>query len=374
MTAKKQNSLSSSAQGAKDKLKEFQKLIQPEIETYFDEQIEKVDEYFTPHSKFTVEVLRDYTERGGKRLRGSFVYYVYQMYGGDKLKEAMKMAIVIEIVHAYALLHDDFMDISPTRRHGPSGHVMFQHYFEKNGLQGMDPEHWGNCMAVMTGSIGFHMAMQLLNSLSFSPETRVMLSDYLNRNAEVTYHGQIADVINPILQKVGEEDIINTLRWKTGVYTYQNPIHNGAIMAGIVKKEDLDALTEYAIPAGIAFQIQDDILGLYGEEDNTGKSATSDLEEGKYTLLVHKVFEKGSKEQVARLKEALGNEDISKELHNDVKQIVEETGSLKYSRELAHKFVKEAQDTLKRNRKPSWQEDGYNYLKGIADYMIERDV
>ncbi len=362
-----------SVQTAKEMLFSFKKRLAPKIDEYFQSELTRVRSLYPATSIKGIEVYRDITFRGGKRGRAAFSYYVYKMYGGEQDDEAMKMGLVLELVHSYILLLDDFMDRSATRRFGPTAHEMLKKYFVERGFVGGDSQHFGDSLAVTIGTMGFHMAMQQLMDLDFEKPILKALSDNLNQKIEITDHGQVSDIVNTYNPSVTEHDVLKMLEWKTGVYTYENPIHTGAIMAGHGDQSELDRLSEYAIPAGIAFQIQDDILGIFGSPDDTGKSVMDDIREGKYTLLVHYALEKGSAQQIKILRAALGNSEINNEEYEAVKTVLVNTGSLEYSKKTARTLVEKAKQSLEKNRSSQWHQEGYDYLLGIADYMIVRE-
>lgn len=352
----------------------YQQTINPLIKDFFSKEKIKIKNNFPDSSYKAIEVFEDICTRGAKRARGAFSYYVYKMYGGQNDSEALKMGIVLELTHAYLLLLDDFMDKSETRRGAKTAHVLMQDYYSKQNFRGGDPAHFGDSIAVTIGAAGFHMAMQLLMSLDFPKEILVALSNNLNEKIEITAHGQITDVVNASNPNVTEEDVLKMLEWKTGVYTYENPIHTGAIMAGQNGPKELSKLSEYALPAGIAFQIQDDILGIFGNSGDTGKSVYDDLREGKYTLLIHHALEVGSEPQKEVLKMNLGNPNIGDKELNDVKTILLESGSLDYSKKVANELVLKAKNSLIKNKSSKWRQEGFDYLVGIADYMIDRKL
>jgi len=359
---------------AKKVLEDFQKQINPLINEYFDKKILEAEKIYPQTALEALKVYRDVTTRGAKRARAAFAYMTYKMYGGTNLDEALKMGIVLELVHSYLLILDDFMDDSNIRRGDPTAHIMFKDYAKKHNFQSMDKSHFGESLAVTIAAAGFHMAMQILNELKFNDDVIERLSQNLNQKIEITAYGQIIDVANAASQNSSEEDVLKMLEWKTGVYTYENPIHIGAIMAGADSPKELKALSEYAIPAGIAFQIQDDILGVFGKEEELGKSVKSDIAEGKYTLLVNYALEKGDSVQQEFLRSMLGNKSISDKELEQVRDIFISTKALERSREKAHELVLKAKGSLVKNHNPIWKSEGLDYLNGIAEYMIERKL
>ena len=365
--------LSESAIKGKKTLREFQTIFEPVIETYFQEQIQKVKiKYDNKYSTHAAEVIQDICTRDAKRVRASFIYYVYQMFGGTNLDLALQMGVVIELIHAYLLIIDDFMDNSDKRRGGPTVHKVYEVYHKENKLKGEDSRYFGNAISADLGIMTAHMAFELLSKLNVDAKTLQKLNENLNEKLVITTHGQLIDTINAAETTVTEENIMKTFEWKTGVYTFENPIHVGAILAG-VKDETLKKLSEFAIPGGISFQVQDDILGMFGDANVMGKSAMDDLQEGKYTLLIHKALENGDEKQKEIINKYLGKEDLTIEEHEKVKKVIIETGSLDYSKNLAQNLVKQAKDSLAKNREPNWGTVGFDYLNNITNYIIERE-
>jgi len=143
----------------------------------------------------------------------------------------------------------------------------------------------------------------------------------------------------------------------------------GAIAAG-ASDEQLKILSAYAIPLGMAFQIKDDILGMFGSEVKLGKPADSDIKEGKKTLLISKAIENSNKEQMEFIKNALGNKNITEKELIKLREIIKQTGSLSYSDNLAEKLVKKAKDAIENS---GLNKGGKEFLFDIADYIIKRD-
>ena len=322
----------------------------------------------------TVYLLDKFNETvssNGKRVRGSFVYFTYKMLGGKDLSTALDLASIAEIIQAYILIMDDFMDKSPTRRGVKTVHEKAKDFFIDNNYLTGDPFHFGNTISALCCFYGNHMAMEAICQLNSQPHTLNRLIKNLNNNLYKTAIGQTIDITNAAKVYIPEKYILDMLEWKTAVYTYQNPIHMGAILAGADDKL-LDQLTEFAIPAGIAFQIQDDILGMFGEPDETGKSNMDDLKEGKITLLTNHLLLNGSETQKEILKKYLGNPNINEDNLREVQNILIDAGSLEYSKNKASELVKEAKDKLNSIKKPTWDEESFIFISDMFDYMINR--
>ena len=365
--------LSTTAKKGSQTIKEFQTLFEKHIKKYFDEQLVRIEKEFdNGYSKYCIELYKEMCTRKAKRLRASFIYYVYKMLNGANATTAIEMGIIIELMHANWLIIDDFMDLSDTRRGGAAAHKILSQYHKDHNFKNLDSDHFGDAIAVNIGVAGIFMATNLLLGLDLENGITRELAKNISQKMEITAHGQITDVFNAVGIQVSEENVLKMLKWKTGVYTYENPIHLGAIMAG-ANEDALKKLSEYAIPGGISFQIQDDILGMFGDSEVMGKSAMDDLKEGKYTLLIHKALENADEKQREILNKQVGNRNLTSEEHELVKKIIEDTGSLEYSKLKAKELVEQAKQSLVKNYNPMWNQEGLDYLNNIADYVIERD-
>jgi geranylgeranyl diphosphate synthase type I len=299
------------------------------------------------------------------------LYYGYQLLGGEDLESALEASMSVELVHTALLMHDDFMDADKIRRGQPTSQVVFQKQHQENNWRG-DPVHFGEAMAVDVGDIALLAGYEILASSNFPPQRRLKAMQSMLRGIVNTGIGQAFDLS---LQAAGgyEKDVFD-LHWaKTAIYTYENPLHVGAILAG-AKKSDLALLSQYARSGGVAFQLQDDILGLFGNPQETGKSDNSDLVQGKVTQLVVKAIELADSKQKQTLLELWGKEDLSESEAEQIRKIVKDTGSLEHSRSSAIKFAQEARVITTSMRKLGWNKEAVDYLEGIAVYMIERSV
>jgi geranylgeranyl diphosphate synthase, type I len=356
---------------AKENLLKFKPRVEEVINKVFASELEVTKE-FTPDAIEYITELKNVTLVGGKRLRGAFVYYSYLMNGGTDLEAILKISAAIEILHAFLLVEDDFMDIAATRRGYPTIHNTYANK-HKDLHYKKDSSHFGNAVAVNVGIIGDHLALNTINNSDFPLELRQKAQTRINRQIITTGHGQIHDILNEARSDLTEEDILNVLYWKTGIYTYDNPIHVGAIFAG-VNGLHLTDLSKYAIPGGVAFQIQDDILGSFGDSGKTGKPDDSDIKEGKQTLLTFKAYEKANKAQKEVLDNVLGNHKASDSDIEEVRKIFINTGALQYSKDKALELVTSAKQALFDSKKDFWVQEGMDFLIGIADYMIDRDL
>jgi geranylgeranyl diphosphate synthase, type I len=310
---------------------------------------------------------------GGKRLRGAFVYYSYLMHGGKDFEEILKVSALIEVLHSYLLTHDDIMDKSAIRHRKPTIHKIYQNNIKSQNKFYRDSRHFGESVGINIGDILSHISMYRLTETNFDDHLKIKTLSKLNRAFADTGYGQLIDVFGEIIPEADENHVMLVHYYKTGKYTYENPLHIGATLAG-AKEEDLKVLTDYAIPGGIAFQIQDDILGMFGDEYRIGKPANSDLKEGKKTLLIIKALENADEKQKEIIEKNLGNTFLKKQDLEDVRKVIIDTGSLEYSKKTALDLVTKAKNALAKNANPSWIGEGRDFLDAVADYMIKRDL
>ncbi len=352
----------------------FVEKIDPELKKYFDIELKKVfgvSDSEKALSKHILEHIKEHDLRPAKRLRGSFIYYGYRLFKSDKEDELMKAAMSIELIHTALLMHDDFMDQDDTRRGKPTSHEYYKKYHQDNNFR-FEPQHYGESMAVTVGDTALMLGFEILGRCDFDSEHRLAALNRTFRGITNTTYGQTYDITLEGKGIATEKDITDLHLAKTAIYTYENPLHIGAILAG-ANEDDLEIISKYAIPGGVGFQLQDDMLGLFGDTEKTGKPAHSDLRQGKMTLLIVKALEWANSKQKEKLLSIWGKHDLSDEEADEARQIVKDTGSLDYSIKVAHDWVKKAQEAIPFMLNAKWNKESVNFLDGIAQYMVERD-
>ncbi len=353
-------------QKAKKILQDYVPVIDKRLTAYFDEEI-KLGFGFNARQKEMVRELLEHSKehnlRASKRLRGSFVNYGYLLKNTEIDNTIWNAAIGVELVHTALLMHDDFMDQDNIRRGGPTTHKYYETKFQQN-------LHLGESMAVTAGDAILCMGFELLQSCGNTPALKQMLRGITN-----TAYGQAYDLALEAFPTWTEDDVITLHKAKTAIYTYQNPLFIGAYLAGIENQEVFDALREYSMDGGVAFQLQDDILGVFGTPEKTGKSADSDLLQGKCTLLVLKVFDNGTTNQKIALKKVWGKKKATRQNLDKAKQAIIDSGSYEYSKETAKEYARKAAKSAAKLRKiPGLNSEAIDYIQGIAEYMVIREV
>ncbi len=225
---------------------------------------------------------------GGKYVRSTFMY-VGWLCGADENDEAVRASASLELLHAFALIQDDVMDGSPLRRARPSAHVSFGRWHREHGLAG-SADRFGESAAVLLGDLCLVWAEQMLRRSGVGQHALARVwPRYDDMRTELAI-GQFADLVNSSHTLPTLEEVLDVLRRKSGNYTVRRPLEIGAAMAGC-DDAVVDALSSYGAAIGEAFQLRDDILGVFGTPSLTGKSAGTDMEERKATSVIVAAYE-----------------------------------------------------------------------------------
>lgn len=350
---------------AKDYLKNYIKQSNPFLKTFFGELIATTKKI----SPVISEMMRRYQRfaSGGKKHRGALIVLGYDCFGGQNRTEIVKTSLCIEITHAFLLMHDDVMDQDFLRRKQPTIHKQYEALAKEEKLN-KDPEFYGLCMAMDLGDIGMYLGQQILSQADFLDSFKIRALKRFNRTILETAYGQALDITYESYPKVTEEDVLRVHSLKTANYSATLSLQIGAILAGADDRA-VDDLVKYGYPAGLAFQIRDDEIGLFGEEKTIGKPVGSDVKEGKITILRIKALEKANDQDRKFLNHAYGNRQIKPEEVARVREITLKTGAYDYSRQLGGHFVAQAKKQVSEiTQDPKLRDTLYH----LADFMVER--
>lgn len=350
-------------------LKSFKARIDPRIAAYFDSAIEEAKKEDDLIAEALLAV-KELALAGGKRLRPAFMYHGYRAAGGDDDERILDTAVAVELLHLFLLVHDDIIDRDDMRHGIPSLHRRYAEIGRRHFSDG-DADHFGVSIALIMGD----MLMAFGNDIIFRsgfPHDRVFRAlSTLQKTVSYTVIGQGRDIYMEYKKSATEDEILSMYRNKTARYTVEGPLHLGAILAG-ASEEMLERLSAYALPLGVAFQIRDDILGIFGTEAKLGKPVGSDIEEGKLTILVSKVLEAGSKGEISELRRvlALGGSLTPDDVER-FREIVRDTGSLSYAEEMMGRLIAEGIEALGKveDMDPASRE----FLFGVANYLAKRE-
>lgn len=357
--------------GALKQLSEHKNDIDSLINVFCDDLLRQTEQNFTPYSRDAVEVLTSLLKRGGKRTRGALVICGYKMLGGTDYQMILRAAVATEIIHAYLLIIDDIADNSLTRRGDLTAHESMKNYHKTHDMLG-DSNHFGRSIAMHAGLTGCHEAFKQVSQLDVADDIKNRATTVLHENLLTTINGQYNDIFNESLRNVGEDQVLRVLTWKTAYYSFLSPLQFGAMLAG-AKFEQLEVLKDYSVNSGLAFQITDDILGTFGNEFESGKSAKDDLREGKQTILVAYAMQKATPEQKNRFKNLLGKANLTDDEHDEAKKIIQQTGALNYAKSLAKKYAQQAAAALS-FVPDNWQTEQVDFLRDLTEYIVSRGV
>jgi len=258
---------------------------------------------------------------GGKRLRPAFCFWGFVGAGGDPTDELVVDAgAALELLHAFALFHDDVMDGSLTRRGEPTTNAKFEARHGADNLAG-ESRRFGDGVAILVGDLAYVYSDQLMRNAS--PQAWTIWNEL---RIELNF-GQYLDMLGSAMNERRREKAERICRYKSGKYTIERPLHLGALLAAPTRDDLIPVLSTYGLPLGDAFQMRDDVLGAFGDTAITGKPVGDDLREGKPTPLMAIATARANVVQLKEL-QLVGNQDLTPEHIARVQQVIRETGAL----------------------------------------------
>jgi len=372
--------------------------------------------------------------QGGKRLRPALVYYTYRACGGRSDRLVMPLALATEFLHTYLLIHDDIMDHAEVRRGQPAAHARFRDLHRAGGLRG-DADDFGRSVAILLGDLAHTYAVELFTGVAVRPDPAAApatphwleLNRCFSLMCEEVIGGQYlefllahrglpepasgpaglrsgspaADAAPTAAQAIRESELLRVLRLKSGRYTAERPIQLGALLAG-APPELRAELSRYGTAVGEAFQLQDDLLGLFGDPATVGKPVGDDLREGKFTFLIHHALVNGSPSDRQLVAGALGDPNLTAAEVARVQLALERTGARRAVTSMIAERLAEARRSLAAltaltaptavaalaplmthappsapapdGRRPdSGAPEGLRFLAGLLDFLWERE-
>ena len=306
---------------------------------------------------------------GGKRLRPALVYYAYRACGGTADDEVLPLALSTELLHTYLLIHDDIMDHAELRRGLPAAHVRFRDAHRSHGYHG-DAEDFGRSVAILLGDLAQSWAVELAAGVSTGRGAAGReLARTVAAMCQEVIGGQYLELLVAQRRAATEEELLRVLRLKSGRYTAERPIQLGALLAG-APPATLAALSRYGATLGEAFQLQDDLLGMFGDPATVGKPVDADLKEGKFTFLIHHALTHATPEQRRTLEAALGAAGATPEETAAALRVLAETGARDAVGAMIGDRLRAAHAAL---AAADLQQEGRLFLAGLIDYLRGRE-
>jgi geranylgeranyl diphosphate synthase type I len=298
--------------------------VQKALDGFLAEQVSILDGISEELSALT-DALTDLAA-GGKRLRPAFCYWGYRGAGGEDGEQVVVAAAALELFQACALIHDDVMDGSDTRRGQPAVHRRFASLHRTEAWTG-DPEAFGMGAAVLLGDLSLSWSDEMLGRSGLPVDQLVSGHRVYAEMRTELMGGQYLDLLEQARGGGSIERALRVARYKSAKYTIEKPLHLGAVLAG-ADQAVLDGYSAYGLPLGEAFQLRDDVLGVFGDPAVTGKPAGDDLREGKRTALVAMALETADRAQAAVVRRHLGDPHLTPEGVTALRTVLQETGAL----------------------------------------------
>ncbi|MCT6782280.1 polyprenyl synthetase family protein [Streptomyces sp. CS7] len=339
---------------------------------YLEERLLEAEAIDTQFAKDVAERVRSLALRGGKRLRAQFAWWGWRASGGDVagpgMQSALRLGAALELIQTCALIHDDVMDGSSLRRGAPSLHVDFATDHMRSGLRGDHVAH-GRASAILAGDLALAWADDLVADIEADTPTRKrILALWRSMRAEMVA-GQYLDMYAQADSSSSQDRALHIALLKTSLYTVERPLALGAVLGG-ADEGTISALRSAGRSAGIAFQLRDDLLGVFGDPSETGKPVGEDIRSGKLTYLTataRSLSEStGDANSRSALSRAIGNPEISDADLNRLREILERTGAQGRTEAEIYRLLSHSEEELFRASLPSLVSRHLSTLMGIS--------
>jgi geranylgeranyl diphosphate synthase type I len=282
--------------------------------------ISEIDDQLIPIADSLKEYLAE-----GKRFRPLFALIGFLGANGSLNQNVYQAACALEFLQASALIHDDLMDGSDTRRGKPAIHKQF-----------------GDAAAILIGDLALVWNEQTLHKSGLGSPAVNSIHDIMRTELMA---GQFLDVYEQTQKSYSVERSLKIARYKSGKYSIERPLHYGAALANPSNLESFyNIFSEYGLPLGEAFQLRDDLLGVFGNSAETGKPSGDDLREGKRTALVAYAYDRGNDAIKKLIETKLGTNDVS-----DLADAILQSGAVTHVEDLIEKLAEEALDAIERD-------------------------
>lgn len=271
--------------------------------------------------------LREFLDAGGKRLRPVLCVIGWHAAGGHgDTGPVVGTAAALEMFHAFCLIHDDIMDHSVSRRGRPTVHHALAARHPDRPGRGHDTTWLGTSGAILVGDMALAWSDELLDAAALPSSRLAEVRRVIHAMREEVIHGQYLDLLAPLGAATDLNTALTVIRYKTAKYTIERPLHTGAVLAGAGRPLRA-ALSRFALPLGEAFQLRDDLLGVFGNPHQTGKPVLDDLREGKHTALLALAHQRATPAQQALLAQLVGDSALDEDGAARIRQVLEAAGA-----------------------------------------------
>jgi geranylgeranyl diphosphate synthase type I len=345
----------------------FRDRVQRALDAFLDGQAEGLAPLGPDAARLLAEARTSVA--GGKMFRASFCWWGHRAVAAPADEDAVVRACAaLELLHASALVHDDYMDASDSRRGRPSTHRTFEREHRAARWRG-DPEQYGASGAILLGDLLLSWSDELLRRCGLPPETVTSALDVFDLCRTEVIAGQFLDVSAQARGHADVDTAMTVLRYKSAKYSVERPLHLGAALAG-GSASTLAELTAFGLPLGEAFQLRDDLLGVFGDPATTGKPAGDDLVEGKRTVLVALALDSAAAQDAALLDRSLGR-TLSDDEVERLRQVIDGSGARGQVEAVIDQLTATAVAALDR---ASIDDEAREVLRSLAEAVTHRVV
>lgn len=319
-------------------------------------------------SEKCLDQILEYSMRPSKRIRGSLCAYIYDSSVSAHLtQEGLKAGAAIELMQNYLLIIDDVMDQSVIRRGLPAIHELYATDMS------LGSRREAEMIALLTGLLVQHIAVITMHDIDLPAENVLRASQVMQRHIAITELGQIDDMKMSIknYKDISDNDLLRKYEQKSSYYSFVNPIESALLLADRDPSLAMKDSEKYGIPAGVAFQLRDDWLGIFGDVQKTGKSNLDDIREGKYTYMVHEALKVASDDQREKIVSILSNDRADKQDLEEIKAILIDTHAEKEAMNFADNCVAKASSVA--SSAHSWGAQVKSVLQDMVKFSVERD-
>lgn len=298
-------------------------------------------ENLSPRYAALWKATESYVLAGGKRVRPYITVMGYQLLGGSEYEKIIHVATAQELLNQALLMHDDIIDRDYIRYGTPNVAGQFEAYYrETRNYSTLQSKHYANSAAMLAGDLCISEAFLVLRQAGFSSSQTAKLQDFLHEAMFTVAGGELLDS-ETYNASITETDPLVIAHHKTAVYSVVVPLLSGAYVAG-ASDEDMYKLRLFGENLGVAYQLADDLLGVFGDSGITGKSSIGDLREGKHTYMMQYAWQHSTDQQLAVLRGLFGKADLTEAQADEIRAIIVDSGSRSRAEDMIDSLVTEA--------------------------------
>ncbi len=342
-------------------------LIDTTLSDFFNASIKKA-KLIDPYYESLWQNLANLQASGGKRIRPKIVLMAYDAFGGTDFEAVIPIACAQELLHFSMLIHDDVIDRDTTRYGVDNINGMYQKIYSPHVIGTTDRDHYANSAAIMAGDLMIAAAHRLINNSTMPDAKKILAHNLMYDSIFDVVGGELLDTESSF-RPAGSIDPLKIAHYKTASYSFVGPFLTGANLAGASEK-DQATVRDMAIHLGIAYQLTDDLLGVFGDEAKTGKSSTGDIREGKQTFLIDCTTKRLTTDQLLTFQKYFGKPHASREDVEKVKNLINTSGARKQVEKAIDDYVRQSRQSLDRLSIP---QSAHQQITELIDAATKRD-